>query len=96
MFTRTYSKNTLGGEDRQPITEVKNGVEFHAQASSVTNLKSWRQTAASATSQVFFLTHLGSGIEHTPMTSNNAGRGLEKQSPKQGRRELPFSWIFPG
>lgn len=39
---------------------------------------------------------LGSGVEHTQMASNNAGRGLQQQSPKQRRRELPFCWIFPG
>lgn len=64
------------------------------QQSPIWNLGRW--TAASAVPQVFCLTHLGSGIDHTQMTSNNVGRGQEQQSPKHGRRELPFSWIFPG
>lgn len=95
MFILTYSKNTEG-VDGKPTMAVKNGVDFYAQASEVTNLKSWRQPTASAVPQVFFLTHVGSGIEHTQMTANNAARGQEQQSPKHGRRELPFSWIFPG
>lgn len=70
---------------------MKNGVDFCAQASAVSNLKSWGWTAASAAPQVFCLTHLGSGTEHTQMTLNKAARGQEQQSPKHGRRELPFT-----
>lgn len=95
VYPDLQQKHTEGVDGKLTMA-VKNGVDFYAQASEVTNLKSWRQPTASAVPQVFFLTHVGSGIEHTQMTANNAARGQEQQSPKHGRRELPFSWIFPG